>query len=86
MRNTWKKAGLRKRVGMLSRTLLLLIITIALVVGLVRFVSWRVEVGQAEKTQNQLQAQYDFNPGNIISDGQFFNGNALSEVQARSFI
>ena len=71
---------------MLCRTLLVIIIAIALVVGLVRFVSWRVEVGQAEKTQNQLQAQYDFNPGNIISDGQFFNGNALSEAQVRSFI
>ncbi|MDU6840453.1 hemagglutinin [Bifidobacterium dentium] len=86
LRNTWKKASLRKRVGMLCRTLLVIIIAIALVVGLVRFVSWRVEVGQAEKTQNQLQAQYDFNPGNIISDGQFFNGNALSEAQVRSFI
>ena len=71
---------------MLCRTLLVIIIAIALVVGLVRFVSWRVEVGQAEKTQNQLQVQYDFNPGNIISDGQFFNGNALSEAQVRSFI
>lgn len=86
LRSTWNKAGLRKRAGLLCKALLIVVTTAALIVGLVRFINWRVEIGLAEKAQNQLQAKYDFNPGNIISDGQFFNGNALSEAQVQSFI
>ena len=33
-----------------------------------------------------IVGQYDFNPGNIISDGTFFNGNALSEQQVSTII
>ena len=45
-----------------------------------------MQVDEAVASQEQLQTQYDFNPGNIISDGLFFNGNALSEQQVNAII
>lgn len=59
---------------------------IAIIVGAVRFIGWRVQVNEALTAQSQSQSQYDFNPGNIISDGTFFNGNALSEQQVSTII
>ena len=62
------------------------IAAIAIIVGAVRFIGWRVQVNEALTAQSQSQSQYDFNPGNIISDGTFFNGNALSEQQVSTII
>ena len=45
-----------------------------------------MQVDEAVASQEQLQTKYDFNPGNIISDGLFFNGNALSEQQVNAII
>ena len=74
LRNAWKKANTPKRILIVGKTLIASIVALALIVGLVRFVGWRVQVDEAVASQKQLQTQYDFNPGNIISDGLFFNG------------
>ena len=86
LRNAWKKANTPKRILIVGETLIASIVALALIVGLVRFVGWRVQVDEAVASQEQLQTQYDFNPGNIISDGLFFNGNALSEQQVNAII
>ena len=86
LRNAWKKANTSKRILMVGETLIASIVALALIVGLVRFVGWRVQVDEAVSSQEQLQTKYDFNPGNIISDGLFFNGNALSEQQVNAII
>ena len=86
LRNAWKKANTPKRILIVGKTLIASIVALALIVGLVRFVGWRVQVDEAVASQKQLQTQYDFNPGNIISDGLFFNGNALSEQQVNAII
>ena len=86
LRNAWKKANTPKRILIVGKTLIASIVALALIVGLVRFVGWRVQVDEAVASQEQLQTQYDFNPGNIISDGLFFNGNALSEQQVNAII
>lgn len=86
LRNAWEKANTPKRILIVGKTLIASIIALALIVGLVRFVSWRVQVDEAVASQEQLQTKYDFNPGNIISDGLFFNGNALSEQQVNAII
>ena len=58
----------------------------SVVAELVRFTNWRAQVRAAEAAQLELTRTYDFNPGNIISDGLFFNGNALSEQQVNAII
>ena len=69
LRNAWKKANTPKRILMVGETLIASIVALALIIGLVRFVGWRVQVDEAVASQEQLQTKYDFNPGNIISDG-----------------
>ena len=86
LRNAWEKANTPKRILMVGETLIASIVALALIVGLVRFVGWHVQVDEAVASQEQLQTKYDFNPGNIISDGLFFNGNALSEQQVNAII
>lgn len=71
---------------MLLTLMVAIICVMALVMGLVRFVQWRGEVRDAEQAQLVLEREYGFDPGNIISDGQFFNGNAMSQAQVQSFL
>ena len=86
LRNVWKKANTKKRILIVGETTVAIIAALALIIGLVRFIGWRVQVDEAVASQEQLQTKYDFNPGNIISDGLFFNGNALSEQQVNAII
>lgn len=62
------------------------ICVIALVTGLIRLIQYRHEVAIAETQQKMLTQQYDFNPGNIISDGQLLNGNTMSASEVQSFL
>ncbi len=85
-RFSWKKATAKQRALAIGEGLAAVIAAIAAIVALVQYVNWRIAVNEARDAQNQIQSKYDFNPGNIISDGQFFNGNALSEAQIQSFL
>lgn len=86
LRTMWRKANPIARIGMVATATVAAIAAIAIIVGAVRFIGWRVQVNEALTAQSQSQSQYDFNPGNIISDGTFFNGNALSEQQVSNII
>lgn len=86
LRNTWNKASLKQRIGMIATTLVATVAAIAIIAGLIRFVGWRVQVSEAKAAQSEMRSLYDFNPGNIISDGAFFNGNALSERQVQTIL
>lgn len=66
--------------------LVTLAVVVALVISLIRFMNWRAEVKEAEAAQAKLVQAYDFDPGNIISDKQFFNGTAMSEDEVQSFL
>ena len=71
---------------MIATTLVATVAAIAIIAGLIRFVGWRVQISEAKAAQSEMQSLYDFNPGNIISDGAFFNGNALSERQVQTIL
>ena len=86
LRTMWRKANPIARIGMVATATVAAIAAIAIIVGAVRFIGWRVQVNEALTAQSQSQSQYAFNPGNIISDGTFFNGNALSEQQVSTII
>ncbi|WP_243388568.1 hemagglutinin [Bifidobacterium scaligerum] len=82
----WRRASLWQRIKIVLITVVALVCTVALVTGTIWFVEWRHSVQAAEARQLQLAQDYGFNPGNIISDGQFFNGNAMSESEVQSFL
>ena len=83
---TWKRARFRQRLAMILVPLVAVICVIALVVGLTTFVRWRREVDAATAAQNATAQRYGFNPGNIISDGQFFNEHAMSQAEVQAFL
>lgn len=82
----WHRSGPIKRVGSVFAGILATICVLALVMGLIRVVQWHVEVKEAKQRQAQLAQEYDFNPGNIISDEQFFNADAMNEAEINAFI
>ena len=83
---TWKRARFKQRLAMILVPLVAVICVTALVVGLTTFVRWRREVDAATAAQDATAQHYGFNPGNIISDGQFFNGYAMSRTEVQSFL
>lgn len=86
LKRKWRKANTPTRVGAVLVGIVAAICVMALVMGLVRVVQWHVEVTEAQKRQEQLVQQYDFDPGNIISDSQFFNSDAMSQPEVQAFI
>ena len=83
---TWKRARFKQRLAMILVPLVAVICVIALVVGLTTFVRWRREVDAATAAQDATAQRYGFNPGNIISDGQFFNEHAMSQAEVQAFL
>ncbi len=82
----WRHGNARQRTALATIGLLASIVALALVISLVRFVSWRAEAHQARAEQQQLVEQFDFNPGNIISNTQFFNGSAMNQKEIQAFL
>ena len=82
----WRRASFATRFKIISIGTITTICVIALVTGLVYFLRWYNDLQAAEARQLELSQQYNFDPGNIISDGQFFNGNAMSEAEIQSFL
>jgi hypothetical protein len=82
----WKRAGFAKRFRIVSIGTVVVVVVVALVTGLVHFLRWYNDLQVAEARQLELSQQYNFDPGNIISDGQFFNGNAMSEAEIQAFL
>lgn len=77
---------LGRRIASVATCVMAVICVMALALVSVKFVQWRIEVRAAQARQSELTRTYDFDPGNIISDGQFFNGNAMSEAEIQSFL
>lgn len=86
LKRSWRKANWPTRIKMVLIPTVAVVVVAALVAGLVRFTNWRAQVRAAEAAQLELTRTYDFNPGNIISDGQFFNGSAMSQAEVQSFL
>lgn len=82
----WRQAGLGRRIAIAATGITAVLCIIALIVGLVALQRWRAAVQAVEAQQQRLAEQYDFNPGDIISDGQFFNPNAMSQAEVQSFL
>ncbi len=75
-----------RRIGIAGSAVLCVIIVLALVMGSVRLIQYEAEVRAAEDRQKTLLAEYGFDPGNIISDAKFFNGQAMSAKEIQAFL
>ena len=56
LRNTWNKASLKQRIGMIATTLVATVAAIAIIAGLIRFVGWRVQVSEAKAAQSEMRS------------------------------
>lgn len=63
-----------------------ILILATLLTGIGIWAYWNRLLTTAQETQEQLERHYDFNPGNIISDQQFFDANAMTREEVRTFI
>ncbi len=63
LRNTWNKASLKQRIGMIATTLVATVAAIAIIAGLIRFVGWRVQVSEAKAAQSEIAIAVRFQPG-----------------------
>nr|WP_241519699.1 hemagglutinin [Bifidobacterium callitrichidarum] len=86
LKRAWRRANWFGKLKMVLIPTVAIIVIVALIIAAVRFVRWRGAVIAAEKAQLELAQTYDFNPGDIISDGQFFNGSAMSAAEVQSFL
>ena len=86
LRRWWKRAGWRRRILATAGTALAAVCAVALAWGTTSFVGQRIALVTAEERQQDLGDRYGFDPGNIISDGQFFNGYAMSRTEVQSFL
>ncbi|WP_241216991.1 hemagglutinin [Bifidobacterium goeldii] len=82
----WQHASLRTRLVSTLTALIATICVIALVWTLTDIVVQRIEIVQAQNRQSELVQTYNFDPGDIISDGQFFNAHAMSEAEVQAFL
>lgn len=62
------------------------ICVIALTAALVNLVREHIKIQHVQQDQEQLLQSYDFNPGNIISDDNFFNSSAMTRDEVQSFL
>lgn len=82
----WKRAGLPARAGAATTAFIAAICIMAVIMGLIRVVQWQRRVDSAKADQQLMEQEFDFNPGDIISDGQFFNSHAMSAAEVQSFL
>lgn len=82
----WRDGDMRRRAVMAAIGVTAAVVAVALVVTCVRFISWRVAVSQARARQHELVEAYDFDPGDIIADDLFFDGDAMSEREIQDFL
>ncbi|WP_239512691.1 hemagglutinin [Bifidobacterium avesanii] len=83
---SWGRAGLAKRVAMAGTTMVAAVMVVALVLAMVRVVQYQRLVASTREQQREYTVQYDFDPGDIISDAQFFNADAMSADDVQAFL
>ncbi|WP_241222825.1 hemagglutinin [Bifidobacterium samirii] len=86
IRRWWGKATPRQRAKAVVTTVVATLCVVALAVGATWLTIRRIEIDRARQRQETSIQVYDFDPGDIISDGQFFNARAMSEDEVQAFL
>lgn len=63
-----------------------IVCVVALTTAIVNAVRTHIKIQHVQQDQELLLEHYDFNPGNIISDSNFFNGSAMTLEDVQSFL
>ena len=82
----WRHAKLWQRLAALFAGLVAAVAVMALVMGMIRAVQYQQLVTQAKQRQEQYSQRFRFDPGQIISDGNFFNAEAMTAAQVQNFL
>jgi len=85
-KRAWKRAGLARRTAIVGSAVVAAIVVVALTLGMVRVVQYQRLVAATREHQQEWTLTYDFNPGNIISDRQFFDPHAMSADEIQTFL
>ncbi|WP_240945160.1 hemagglutinin [Bifidobacterium moraviense] len=83
---SWRNGGTAGRALTAGTALLAAVLVTALVLALVRVVRYQRIAAAARAQQQELTVEYDFDPGNIISDAQFFDEDAMSVDEVQDFL
>lgn len=76
-RKPWKTAVL---------WMIAVILVAFLTIGVTRMIQWQRAVQEAQTSQNSLLRSYDFDPGYIISDENFFDSDSMTAVEVQNFL
>lgn len=63
-----------------------IVVVIALIIGAVTAINHQMSVHELEERQAGIEKEFNFNPGNLISDDEFFDSAALSVSQIQEFL
>lgn len=62
------------------------IVTVGIIAGFAVFLRHQITVRELKQYQAGIEREYDFDPGNLISDEKFFDSDALSAKQVQAFL
>ncbi|WP_418969443.1 hemagglutinin [Alloscardovia omnicolens] len=80
------KLSSRERTRTIALWALAIALICALVFGVSKLIAWRQAIERAQSSQSALYAKYDFDPGYIISDDQFFDSDSMTAAEIQSFL
>ncbi|WP_236632743.1 hemagglutinin [Bifidobacterium xylocopae] len=86
MLTRWKRLPPAKRAETAAATSVALVLALALIVTGLRFAGYRLRVSTLRHAQTQSDQRYGFNPGNIISDGPFFDTTSMNADDVQAFL
>lgn len=86
MKDRWVHGSPTTRTVMATVAVALCIALVALFILGARALTLHAEIAQAKARQVELTEDYDFDPGNIISDGQFFDDDSMDEQGIQDFL
>lgn len=82
----WRKLSFTQRIVLCSTSTVAIIIAMTLIMLGIRFVQYRAAVQQAQTRQEQFSKDYDFNPGKIVSDSEFFDSSTMNAASVQAFL
>lgn len=82
----WLRLPLLQRIETAAAGLVAIILSVSLVITVLTFLGYQIHVSNVRDHQNKSDHIYGFNPGEIISDQQFFDTTSMNEDDVQVFL
>ncbi|MFT8639935.1 hemagglutinin [Bifidobacterium sp.] len=82
----WRRMSFAKRIVLCSSSTIAVIVAMTLIMLGIRWWQYELAVQQAQQRQEQLSTRYDFDPGKIVSDSQFFDSTTMTASSVQTFL